>query len=37
VRLFRDVRMAFRRFLRRADPASFPVDGLASARATPAE
>ena len=36
VRLFRDVRMAFRRFLRREDPVVVPVDGLA-ASATPAE
>src|SRR5271157_4545984 len=35
--LFRDVRMAFRRFLRRKQPASIPVDDLAAARATPAE
>ena len=37
VRLFRDVRMAFRRFLRREEPASLPIDDLAAARATPAE
>ena len=37
VRLFRDVRMAFRRFLRREEPASIPADDLATARATPAE
>ena len=34
VRLFRDVRMAFRRFLRREEPESIPVEALA---ATPAE
>ena len=37
VRLFRDMRMALRRFLRRERPASIPVDELAAARATPAE
>jgi len=39
VRLFRDVRMAFRRFLRREEPASLPVEveDMAAARATPAE
>jgi len=37
VRLFRDMRMALRRFLRRERPASVPVDELAAARATPAE
>ena len=35
-RLFRDMRMAFRRFLRRENPVSIPVDELAAAR-TPAE
>jgi hypothetical protein len=39
VRLFRDVRMAFRRFLRREEPASVPVEveDMAAAHATPAE
>jgi len=37
VRLFRDVRMAFRRFVRREEPVSIPIDDLAAARATPAE
>ena len=37
VRLFRDIRMAFRRFLRREDPTGLPVDALATARATQAE
>jgi hypothetical protein len=37
VRLFRDVRMAFRRFLRREAPASIPVDDVVVARTTPAE
>ncbi len=37
VRLFRDVRMAFRRFVRREKPAGLPVDDLADARATPPE
>jgi hypothetical protein len=37
VRLFRDVRMAFRRFVRRDEPASIPADDVAAARATPAE
>ena len=37
VRLFRDIRMAFRRFIRREAPVGLPVDALASARATPAE
>ena len=37
VRLYRDVRMALRRFLRREEPASIPVDDLATARAMPAE
>ena len=36
VRLMRDIRMAFRRFLRREDPVVVPVEGL-SASATPAE
>jgi len=36
VRLYRDVRMAFRRFLRHEDPIAVPVDELAVA-ATPAE
>ena len=35
VRLFRDVRMAFRRFLRRGEPVSLTMDDLAAA--TPAE
>ena len=34
-RLFRDVRMAFRRFLRRDEPVSIAMEGLAEA--TPAE
>ena len=37
VRLFRDVRMAFRRFLRRPESAGLPVEDFAAARATPAE
>ena len=37
VRLFRDIRIAFRRFLRREAPAGVPADALAAARATPAE
>lgn len=37
VRLFRDIRIAFRRFLRRETPAGVPADALAAARATPAE
>jgi hypothetical protein len=36
-RLFRDVRMAFRRFLRREQSAGIPVEDFAQARATPAE
>ena len=36
VRLMRDMRMAFRRFLRREEPVVVPVEGLA-ASATPAE
>jgi hypothetical protein len=36
-RLFRDIRMAFRRFLRREAPVTLPVDDLAEAHATPAE
>jgi hypothetical protein len=36
VRLWRDVRMAFRRFLRREEPVSIPIDDLVAAR-TPAE
>ena len=36
-RLFRDIRVAFRRFLRREEPASLPIEGLAAARATLAE
>jgi len=36
-RLYRDIKTAFRRFLRREQPASLPVDDLVSARATPAE
>ena len=36
VRLFRDVRMAFRRFLRRDEPVSITIDNLVSAT-TPAE
>jgi hypothetical protein len=35
VRLFRDIRMAWRRFRRQADPVAIPADGLPSA--TPAE
>ena len=35
VRLFRDIRMAWRRFRRQADPVTIPADVLPSA--TPAE
>ncbi len=34
-RLYRDVKTAFRRFVRRDAPASVPADDLATARATP--
>src|SRR5271157_1705413 len=37
VRLFRDFRMAFRRFLRREDPVAVPVEDLSPVSATPAE
>jgi uncharacterized protein YqiB (DUF1249 family) len=37
VRLFRDLRMAFRRFLRLEDPVSIPVEALSQPSATPAE
>lgn len=37
VRLFRDIRTAFRRFIRREERPSIPVDVLAPARAIPAE
>jgi hypothetical protein len=37
VRLFRDIRMAFRRFLRREEPVVVPVDRFASVPAAPAE
>jgi hypothetical protein len=37
VRLFRDIRMAFRRFIRREESAGLPADALVSARVTPAE
>lgn len=37
VRLVRDVRMAFRRFLRREAPEAIPVEAIAATPATPAE
>ena len=37
VRLMRDIRMAFRRFLRREDPVSIPDEALSPVSATPAE
>jgi hypothetical protein len=37
VRLFRDIRMAFRRFLRLEEPVSIPVEVLSQPSATPAE
>jgi hypothetical protein len=37
VRLFRDIRMAFRRFLRFEDPVSIPAEALSRPSATPAE
>ena len=37
VRLFRDVRMAFRRFLRREPPVAIPEEALSPVSATPAE
>ncbi len=37
VRLFRDIRMAFRRFIRREQPAGIPADALGPVSATPAE
>ena len=37
MRLCRDIRMAFRRFLRRVEPYHIPVEGLAAARAIPGE
>ena len=37
VRLFRDVRMAFRRFVRREDPVAVLVEDLSPVSATPAE
>ena len=37
VRLYRDIRMAFRRFVRREQPVSLPVDDLVPVSATPAE
>jgi hypothetical protein len=36
-RLYRDIRMAFRRFFRRIEPDHVPVEGLAAARAIPGE
>ena len=36
-RLFRDIRMAFRRFARQEEPVTIPVESLARAPATPAE
>jgi len=36
-RLYRDIKAAFRRFLRREQPAGLPVDDLVSARVTAAE
>ena len=37
VRLFRDIRMAFRRFARREQPAALPIGEVAPVSATPAE
>ena len=37
VRLFRDIRIAFRRFLRREQPVGLPVESLETISATPAE
>jgi hypothetical protein len=37
VRLFRDIRMAFRRFLRLEDPVLIPAEALSRPSATPAE
>ncbi len=37
VRLFRDIRMAFRRFVRREDTVRRPLDDFVGAHATPAE
>ena len=37
VRLIRDIRMAFRRFVRREEPTGLPADALAAARASQAE
>jgi hypothetical protein len=37
VRLFRDIRMAFRRFFRREHPVTVPADALSPVPSTPAE